>query len=149
MLPTALKGPFDAYRVSQYGYEDKNGTKKPIDAGAADVLARVAGLHTTAEAEYNDKARTKAGLDETRLEREQAIKQRLMLTASHNDPAGYQAAVQDALQFGKDHPMFQPLATFGATRSKQLAEQARARAFGMPLSKSQKADIEQRDQLNY
>ena len=149
MLPTALKGPFDAYRVSQYGYEDKNGTKKPIDAGAADVLARVAGLHTTSEAEYNDMARTSAGLNETRTEREQAIKQRLLLAASHNDPEGYQAAVQDATQFGRDHPLFQPMATFGSARSKQLAEQARARAFGMPLSKSSKADIEKRPLLSW
>ena len=149
MMPTALKGPLDAYRVAQYGYEDKTGTKKPVDADVRDVLARVAGFHTTSEAEYNDMARTSAGLNETRTEREQAIKQRLLLAASHNDPEGYQAAVQDATQFGRDHPLFQPMATFGSARSKQLAEQARARAFGMPLSKSSKADIEQRPLLSW
>ena len=149
MLPTALKGPYDAARVAMYGYEDKNGTRKPIDTDVRDVLTRVAGFHTSEEGIYNERARTKAGLDETRTEREGYIRQRLLLAASHNDPEGYRQAVQDAVQFGKDHPLFQPMATFGTARSRQLAEQARARSLGMPLSKSRKADIEQQDRLNW
>ena len=147
MLPTALKGPYDAYRIAQYGYEDKNGTQKPLDADVRDVLLRVAGLHGATEAEFNDKSRLAAGLKETRMERQGYIKQRLLLSQSHNDPAGYQSAVADAAQFGKDHPLFQPMQSFGTARSRQLAAQARARAYGMPTSMTQKDYMDQGGQL--
>jgi len=134
MVPHGLKGPTDAWRMSQFGYEDEHGRKLPIDASQADILMRAVGLNPSDKAEYDEKARTAQALKEARAERSGFLKQRLEIAASHEDPEALQAAMQASQQYGMDHPMHQILPKLGQFISQDRIKSAQAKAMGgMPL----------------
>jgi hypothetical protein len=133
MLPHGARAPLDAYMLSQNGFIDKNGTKKPLTADGSDVALHSLGFKGTDEVEYNDKMRTAEGLKETRSTREQYIKQRMLYAHSTGDQSAYASAMHDAQVFGQDHPQHQIMPTMDGTISKLLNEAAVARNLQAPL----------------
>lgn len=54
MMPVALKGPIEAYRMTENGYVDKNGVPLPMTPGANDILVQLLGFGPAAKAEYTE-----------------------------------------------------------------------------------------------
>lgn len=133
MAPAAIKGPLEAYRMSQHGYENKDGVKLPMDASTADIMMRAVGLEPEDKAEYTEKARSATELKEARSEREQYIKQRMLLAHAHGDRDEMQSATGAAQAFQQDNPMQGFLQRLPQMIQQQQNEGAVARATGMPV----------------
>jgi hypothetical protein len=137
-MPGMVEGLVGAYRMSEYGYIDRNGTKLPVQPGAMDTLKKALGFDPTSEAQYEDQSRIKSGLVAERQYRQQNIERHLQLAASDPDPAernsSFQSWMGEAVKFTQDHPgMGNPLMRFSTSLAQRLQSGAVAGATGMPL----------------
>ena len=134
VMPEALKGPVEAYRLGQRGFVDKNGSELPITANARDVMMTALGIDPAKEAEYDEEKKVYTGLQQMRNVRSQNITRHLMLAVNRDDPAMMQTWQREAIQFQQDHPgLLSPLATFERALAMHARNAAFARGFGTPL----------------
>jgi hypothetical protein len=147
--PAGLKGGIQAMRLSMNGYEDKNGTKLPLNAGALEFLMTALDLKPAAEAEYNETVKTQQGLNAAREYHSQNISRHLALTTQRGDTEGFQGWMQEAAQFQQEHPgLVSPAMSLGKTLQTHMINSAVARGFGIPVG-TQPRDLGLRGMVDY
>ena len=134
MLPEGLKGLAEAFRMSEYGYVDKNGTKLPIQPKGLDILKAALGLENRNYEQYQEANETVQGAMAHRQYREQNITRHLSLALSQHNPQALHEWMGQAIQFQLQHPgVFNPTGRIVQDEQKHLMQGAYARAQGMPL----------------
>lgn len=134
VMPEAIKGGLEAYRLGERGYVDKQGNKLPITASAADVMLQAMGIDPAKEAEYDEEKKTATGLQNMRQMRSQNITRHLLLAFNRNDEGSMEGWQREAMRFNMDHPgMPSPLMDFKRVLMAREKGVAIARGFGTPL----------------
>lgn len=145
VAPELLKGPMEAYRLDQRGFVDKNGSKLPITASAADVMMQALGIDPAKEAEYDEAKKVSTGLQQMRQMRSQNITRHLMLAENRGDEGMMQSWQREAMKFAMDHPgMNNPLQDFGRAMGQHARNAAMAQGFGTPIGVSPRDVVGQR-----
>jgi hypothetical protein len=136
-MPEILKGPMEAYRLSERGFVDKKGAHLPITANARDVMMTALGIDPAKEAEYDEVNKVAIGLKTLALNRSQNIMRHLMLAESpqnRGDQGMMQTWEREAMQFQMDHPgMRSPLGDFQRAMMLHARNAEVARGMGTPL----------------
>ncbi len=134
MLPEGFKGLAEAFRMSEYGYIDKNGTKLPIQPKGLDILKAALGLDPRNMKQYEEANEVVQGAMAQRQYREQNITRHLSLALSQHDPAALRSWMSQAIQFQLQHPgVMNPTGRIVTDEQKHIMQQGYARAQGMPL----------------
>jgi hypothetical protein len=134
IVPTALKGPIEAMRMTEHGYEDRKGVQLPLTPTAREILQRAIGFEPARLADYNEAKRTEEGLTAAREYREQNISRHLSLAMEHHNSEDLQYWVQQAAEYARQHPgMPGPITTMGQMLQRNATSAAMARALGMPV----------------
>lgn len=133
LVPTAIRGPIAAYRMTQNGYEDGKGNRLPMSAGANDVMVQALGFAPAERAEYSEANLIQKGRQGS-LQREAAnIRQNIAKALERGDQADAQEWLTRARQFDQNHPTQQILPRLAATMQARATARAQAEAYGVPI----------------
>jgi hypothetical protein len=129
LLPTAVKNPFRAWRMSQYGYEDNNGVKLPIpDPSAADIAMQVVGITPRDKASDQETTEALQGLQDRRAIVGSNLKANLVTAYNHKDQDALQSAMGRIMMFNQDHPS--DIIDPGQALSEVMHKEVTGQAFG-------------------
>ena len=146
LLPTALRGPADAYMMAQYGYETADGKPLPITPTSADVVKRAFGMQPADRAAYREMAHANSQAQAALEYRTSTIRNNLLHAIRHNDNDKFQAWATKANDLARSHPTHPILPTIAQSVQTQLRQDAIARATGLPTG-VQVNDIQRRKAL--
>ena len=134
MMPAMLKNPFQAARMTAFGYEDHNGEKLPIQPDVADILMQAVGIAPEDKAAYDEKARALSGYKEDHAFYSANVQKNLLIANERSDPADKEAQMAKALDWVKAHPYDKNfLPSLGSKLIQRQVDTANARAAGTPL----------------
>lgn len=134
LLPTALRGPHDAYLMSQYGYETPAGAPMPMAAPTGGEIAlRAAGLTPTRKAAMSEMTVAKGQLQAARDYRSQMIRENLLRAYQHGDVGAQQTWSAKAMDFQMDHPHLPTMQSIAQALAQRQMQAGEAAALGMPL----------------
>lgn len=104
MLPTALKGPERAFRLTTEGYTDASGNRLPMTPGAAAILAQAVGFTPAAKAEYSEANQTQKVRKGVLTQRASVIRRQLALAYERQDREALREGLREARQFDEANP---------------------------------------------
>lgn len=134
MAPEALKGGVEAYKLSKYGFVDRNGARLPITASATDIMKKAMGIDPAQEAEYDEEKKAAMGLREMRAARSQNITRHLLLAVNQQRPDDMRYWQSEAVQYAREHPgMANPLQDFGRALTLHERNASIAQGMGTPI----------------
>lgn len=135
LLPGSfLKGSLQAFRMSEHGYEDRNGIQLPLTPGAHDIMLTALGLKPADKAEYDDENKVRQGVLAQRQYHSQMITKHVELGINHHDPEQLQQGITEARDYTLNNPgMPSPLADVGKNVEKYAKKGAIARGMGLPI----------------
>lgn len=134
MLPTALRGPMDAYLMSNYGYETAAGAPMPIGKPTGSEIAlRAIGLTPTRKAQMSEQVEANQQLQGAYDYRSTVIRENLMRAWQHGDGAAAQHWAMKAQEMAMDHPDKPILAGIGQALAQRQFQAAQGQTLGMPL----------------
>lgn len=136
MVPTGLKGPVEAYSMTENGYVDKRGNKLPMEAGALDILSQALGFTPSEKAEYNEDKlfQTIRKTDVSRRAGE--IRLGMAKAFEKGDQTEARDWMQKAQVFDRANPAYAVLPGFAGTLQQRALARARSEATGTPLGTS-------------
>lgn len=133
MVPLALKGPVEGYRMTQDGYQDTRGNKLPMEAGATDILVQLLGFTPAEKAEYSESKRDqqmrKGILTKEAAKLRNGIRDAVL--AGDNDEA--RELIAKAQKFDADNPEYAVLPNVGSAIKSAVEAQAVAGAIESPV----------------
>jgi hypothetical protein len=136
MLPTAFKGPTEAYRMATDGYYDTRGNKLPMTPGARDILWQLLGLTPAPKAEYNE-ARGEQGVRRAELSTTaRGLTSGIVHALVTGDHDKAKDLVTQAAEFDKANPAFAVIPGLDGALQNQVQAQAQARALNTPVGVS-------------
>jgi hypothetical protein len=125
ILPSILKNPLEAYRMSEHGYVDNNGTPLPLTPGATQIMMQALGLQNGAKADYDEKKDTQVGLEVRRSFVSQNISRRLEVALHNKDAAARDEQMRKAAEFVQRNPgVSSPAENYGRSYQKHAIEAA-------------------------
>ncbi len=136
ILPSAMRNPFTAYRMSQYGYVDHNMNKLPMEPTAQDILARAIGFTPAREARYKEDKAAQTGRSEEMKFRSGLIEKNYAIAAEQGDVVGQQKALAQMKEFAVEHPGVPAPAAGGKLIASRASARGKATASGLPLGVS-------------
>lgn len=134
MLPTALRGPMDAYLMANYGYETASGAPMPIGKPTGSEIAlRAIGLTPTRKAQMSEQVEANQQLQGAYDYRSTVIRENLMRAWRHGDGEAAQHWAMKAQEMAMDHPDKPILAGIGQALAQRQFQAAQGQTLGMPL----------------
>jgi hypothetical protein len=139
LVPSSMKNAVDMYRMTNYGYVDKNGEKLPIgeggkgEASVADILKQAVGLHSGELADYEERARSLEGYKERRQFLSSVIKVQLAKAIEQGNAEDIRKWSARASDFTATHPLNNPLADVGKYLSQRRLREVQSQVMGTPL----------------
>lgn len=134
-LPSALRNPYVAYRMSTVGYVDRSMNKLPIDPTAEDILAKAIGFTPGRQALESERSRAQSARKEEMTFRSSVLMKNYAIAVEQHNPAA-QAAVMAQIHAYDADPAHagKPLApNIGAFVRRRAQEAAQARTSGLPF----------------
>ena len=132
-LPTAFKGPTEAFRMTSDGYLDAKGNKLPLSPKATDIMWQLLGFTPAEKAEYSE-ARQDQAARRGEVTRE-AGRLRTQITrallAGNADRA--RELIQQAQQFDESNPAFAVIPSLQGSLERQVQARQRAAALRTPV----------------
>lgn len=132
-VPLAIKGPIEAYRMSEDGYVDRAGNKLPMTPGGAAILAQALGFTPAAKAEHSEAKRDQTARRQDIARTSQNIRNQLATAIENQRQGDIKKLMQEARDFDARHPLNAILPRVGATLARRAQERAQARATQTPL----------------
>lgn len=130
MVPLAIKGPIEAFRMSDKGYVDTQGNKLPMTPGASAILLQALGLNPAPKAEYTE-AKGRQTAREGQIVREGGlIRKGLAIAIEDGDQEAAREWLARARSFDAANPAHAVLGSIGGT----ISSRAKARAISSTLS---------------
>ena len=139
IMPPFLKNTVDMYRMTNYGYVDKNGVKLPVgenrsgEASVLDIMKAAVGLHSGELEDYDERARTLEGYRERRQFLSATIKVQLAKALESGNAEDIQKWVGKATSFGQAHPLNNPMLQIAPYMQQRMIQTGQARAVGTPI----------------
>ena len=136
VLPEIFKGPLEAAQIAERGgYVNGQGQTIPsLHPGAFEIAQAALGMDPAGLADYEEAARSQSGRKNLASEREQNIKQHIVLGMQRGDQDMVSRYEQEARDYQNEHPGLPPI--MGEIRGaydRAARQQAIARATGRPL----------------
>jgi hypothetical protein len=132
-LPTAFKGPTEAYRMSEQGYVDTKGNKLPMSPTAASYLWQLMGFTPSAKAEYSEAKGDQFSRQQQVEKRSNELHQNIMRALMSKDSEKAHSLIGDAMKFDQANPAFAVIPRLGTTLARNQRATAMAQALGTPL----------------
>lgn len=136
-LPTAVRSPVAAFRLTENGFTNPEGVRLPIDdPGVSAVLAQALGYRPAAQAEYqeaNFAQQQRRGI----ITRDAArIRSQLMTALEKGDREEALELITRARDFDRNNPTYAILPRLGMAMQARQVARARADALDVPLGVS-------------
>lgn len=132
-MPTAFKGPIEAYRMSDQGYVDSKGNRLPMTPTASSYVWQLLGFTPSQRAEYSEAKTDQFNREQAVEKRSGALHQQILRAIMSGDKEATTSAVQDASEFDAKNPAFAVLPRVGTTIARSQRAAAQAAAMGVPL----------------
>lgn len=133
ILPTFLKNPVEAYRMTNEGYIDGKGNKLPLSPGAGAILWQLLGFSPAEKAEYGE-ARGDQAARRGELSREATrLRQRIVQATLSGDAESARELIAQAIQFDTDNPGFAVVPSLQSSMQRTLSARAQAVRLATPL----------------
>lgn len=151
-MPTMLKSPLNAIKMTNEGFTDTRGNVLPLDATGRDIMYQALGISPARRAEYTEANFSQAvrrgvvGREATRI-RKQIVK-----AQQAGDAAGLREALARAREFdSRVSPQFAVMPGLGNALRQAQTAQGTARGLGAPLNvrPQDRLGIEQTRFANY
>jgi hypothetical protein len=126
IVPVALKGPTEAYKMSQKGYTDRAGNTLPMSVGANDILAQLLGFNPSEKAEYTEANLAQDQRKGISVRDASNIRQNLASAIESGDREKARKWLKKARDFDADNPGYAVLPNI----SRVLQQRAKARNMG-------------------
>jgi hypothetical protein len=148
MLPVALKGPVEAYRMTTDGYVDTKGNKLPMSPGAAAILWQLVGFSPAEKAEYSEARGDQMARRGQVTRRAGQLRNAILDAAMSGNGDAAAEAVRKAQEFDADNPAFAVIPSLSGAMAQRMQRRAQAQAMSAPLGVSMK-DIAGRNLTKY
>jgi len=132
-LPIAVRGPVNAYALTQKGYVDQSGNKLPMDAGAYDMMIQSVGLTPGELADYRQARMVQAQRVGVLTREATLIRQKLATAYENQDREAAAKWFKEAQKFDARNPQSPILPTLGSTLMQRAKARTLAENFGTPL----------------
>ena len=139
LAPPFMKNMVDMYRMTNYGYVDKNGVKLPIgenrsgEASVTDIMKIAVGLHSGELEDYDERARALEGYRERRQFLSATIKVQLAKALESGNAEDIQKWMATASDFGQKHPLNNPMVQIAPYMQQRALQTVQSRAAGTPI----------------
>lgn len=134
LLPTALRGPYDAYHMSRYGWETAAG--KPLAIASppttGEIVWRAVGMSPLRKASASEMSNASQQLQAARDYRAGVIRENLLRSVNHGDQSGFRHWAGKAQEMALDHPESPILAGLAQAIRQQRVGVATGVALGTP-----------------
>lgn len=147
VVPTAIKGPVEAYRMTQDGYVDNRGNEMPMTPQALDVMYQLFGFTPAAKAEYGE-AKMAQTVRTGILTREASSLRNKIIDAIENKSANLPDLIERATRYDTAHPEGSILKSIAPAIKKQQKDLAVSRAINAPIG-TRPQDIRARELTGY
>lgn len=148
MAPTAIRGPTQAFSMSQHGYTDRAGNKLPMSVGAGDILAQALGFSPAEKAEYSEARRVHVGRKSQLMRDASNIRKNLAEAFERGDATDARKWYASAQSFDKNNPAYAVLPNIGSTLRRRQRDRTIAQTSGLPFGTKLK-DITGQRQLGF
>lgn len=135
-LPTALKGPVEAYRMTEQGYVDTKGSKLPMTPQASAYLAQLLGFTPSAKAEYSEARGDQQARRAEITQQAQLLRSGIVKAMMTGDRDRASDLVTRAIKFDQDNPAFAVIPSLSGSIERQVQAQTQARALRSPIGVS-------------
>ncbi len=132
VMPRAIKGPIEAYRMSQYGYVDSKGRQLPMTAGAEDIAYQLLGFTPAQRAQYRDVQEVVRARANIRSFDASNIQKNLLTAIEQNNQDDMRDWILRAQEFDKRHPEAMILPRIPSALQARAKARALAQA-GIPM----------------
>jgi hypothetical protein len=151
MFPVALKGPTEAFRMTEKGYVDSRGNALPMEAGASDVLSQALGFTPQDKAEYNEQQNFRRQRQGEMSRAASTLRQRLVSAIESGDRQAFRENLVRAREFDQANPAFAVLPRLPGVLKSRAADRVQSEISGTPLGMSPRdlRGIEQMRFANY
>lgn len=138
ILPTFLKNPVEAYRMSDEGYVDSKGNKLPLSPKAGAMLWQLLGFSPAEKAEYSEARGDQAARRGELGRAAKMLSSKIVRAMSEGDQDGARDLITQAIQFDHDNPAFAVIPGLSGAMQRQQKATAQAAAIRAPIGVSMK-----------
>lgn len=136
ILPIALKGPTEAFRMTQDGYVDTKGNKLPLSPTASSYLWQLLGFSPGAKAEYSE-ARGDQLMRRVALTQQSGeMRDKIVKAILTGDTDRARDLTNQAIEFDKANPSYAVVPSLAGAMQARLQARAQAQALQVPLGVS-------------
>ena len=144
MVPVAIKGPLEAFRMSEHGYVDASGNRLPMSAGAGNILAQAVGFTPAEKAEYSEAKMAQTVRKGDLVQRASVLRRQLAMAVERQDTTAFQETLQEARAFDRSNPAYAVLAGLPEVIQRRARARAMAAQTSNPLGTNRKDQNAQR-----
>lgn len=148
MMPMALKGPAQSYRMTEKGYVDNQGNKLPMTPKASAYLMQLVGLTPQAKAQYSEERGDQAALKAVLMQRAKLLREGIARSIDEGDVEKRNELIARAKSFDAANPTYSVLDDISRTMDRRARLQALAAATRTPIGVNPK-DQNARDLTSY
>jgi len=124
MLPTSIRGPVEAFRMSQDGYKDNRGNTLPLTPKANEILLQAMGLTPARRAEYSEANLRQIQRRGDLAQQASILRSRIAQAVERRDNKAFQDAIAQARKFDQSNPAYGVIRTLPeALRRRERARQ--------------------------
>jgi hypothetical protein len=138
VAPIFLKGPVEAYRMSEKGFTDPQGRTLPMTVEAQDILSQALGFVPAKKAEYAEHKQTMKDAKDVSLQRAGVIRRKLIEAVQSGDDDAKETWMETAMRFDRSHPGYEILPGISGSIQKGFKDAAVAEMLHQPLGVSAK-----------
>jgi hypothetical protein len=141
MVPQAIKGPIEAYKMYDTGYTDAKGNGMPLTPGALDILYQSIGLKPAEKANYDERKLAYTAKRGQMMRITKQYRKELAMAIESGNMSKARELAEEIRGFDERNPAYAILPTMGGTLASRARERQAARASNTPLGvKSELAD---------
>lgn len=133
MMPSAIRGPAQAFRMYEDGYTDTLGNKLPISPRGTDYLIQLIGLTPHAKAEYSEARGDQAARESVLVHRAGVLRKQIADAILSGDDEAARDAIRRAQSFDAANPAFAVLPDIDSSVERRMRSQAIAAKTRTPI----------------
>lgn len=133
MMPQAVKGGIEAYKLTSRGYQDQQGNLLPMEPGALDIMYQLLGVTPAGRAEYDEERRAYQATRGQMIRKASDYRKELATAIEDGDTETASQLIADIKRFDEMNPSYAVLPTIGQTIARRARDRASAMDAGAPL----------------
>lgn len=136
VLPIALKGPTEVYRMTNEGYVDTKGNRLPMSPTASSYVWQLLGFSPSAKAEYSEARADQASRRGEITRQAGMLRQGITRALISGDRETARDLIDEAIKFDNDNPAFAVIPSLASSLARQQQTQAQSLATNTPVGVS-------------